>query len=450
MASSIELSRFASTDRFRGMLSTARLEKPVKRALICALETLLSCVLALGQTGKVLHSFSGSDGYSPEGNMVLDSAGNLYGTTYNGGSNSGFYCYSTCGVAFELSPSSDGTWTETVLYNFCSLTNCVDGALPNGGLVLDSVGNLYGTTLGGGLQNNCLYEAGCGVVFELSPQPDGTWTETVLYSFTGGADGENPAAGLIFDNQGNLYGVTGYSGPDGTLPGIVFELSPTSGFWAETVLYSFTSAESGHAPESALIFDPEGNLYGTTTDGGDLDKCNGGCGVVFQLKPSSSGPWMETVLHAFDGSDGYYPVAGLSIDSAGNLFGTTEYGGNHACPKVDCGVVFELVSAEAWHENVIYSFSGGDGENPWANLTFGPGREILYGTTIGGGATGRGTVFALIPQTGGGWSEKEMPLVTKFGRYPEGGLTLGLSGQLFGSSSGGGSGQGGTVFEIIP
>jgi uncharacterized repeat protein (TIGR03803 family) len=259
-------------------------------------------------TETVLYSFTGfitgDDGQEPLAGLVFDQAGNLYGTTaYNGGSGGG--------TVFELSPNPDGSWTESVLHSF----NYDDGGgyRPTASLLLDLAGNLYGTADYGGAYDN-------GVVFELSPNPDGSWTENVLYSFTGGEDGGEPHAGLTFDAAGNLYGTTtGYVSGGGN----IFQLIPNQdGTWTEKVLYSFTGGNDGIAPYARVIFDQSGNLYGTTNGGGAY-----GYGVVFRLKPTAKGKWKETVLHEFNGTDGAYPYAGVIRDQSGHLYGTTWAGG---------------------------------------------------------------------------------------------------------------------------
>src|ERR1039458_6316092 len=277
-----------------------------------------------GWTATVLHSFgNGTDGIDPNGGVIFDAAGKLYGTTLEGGA----YGY---GTVFELSPNGGGGWTETVLYSFCSQTNCTDGDAPYAGLIFDPAGNLYGTTLGGGTYNY-------GAVFEVTPNG----TETVLHSFTG-TDGVYPYAGLIFDPAGNLYGTTGQGGTyDG---GTVFEVTPNG---TETVLHNFNNnGTDGAYPYAGLIFDAAGNLYGTTLEGGAY-----GYGAVFEVTPNGT----ETVLHNFNnnGTDGYSPYASLIFDAAGNLYGTTNSGGtyNHA-------TVFELTPAAGggWTETVLHSF----------------------------------------------------------------------------------------------
>jgi uncharacterized repeat protein (TIGR03803 family) len=262
--------------------------------------------LAPDGTKTVLHYFvrGSSDGFGPSGGLIADSAGNLYGTTYDGGGAATGCGGSGCGVVFKLSP--DGTYT--VLHTFTGS----DGANPATGLIADSSGNLYGTTVFGG---GTACAQGCGVVFKVAP--DGT--ETVLYSFKGGTDGLYPAGRLIADSSGNLYGVAEGGALGG---GVVFKLAPDG---TETVLYSFCSKPScsdGEGPSGSLIADSAGNLYGTTaTGGGGGGGCYpaAGCGVIFKLAPDGT----ETVLYYFrGGSDGANPQGGLIADSAGNLYGT--------------------------------------------------------------------------------------------------------------------------------
>jgi uncharacterized repeat protein (TIGR03803 family) len=229
------------------------------------------------------------------------------------------------GTIFELSPTTDGHWQETTLESF----TLKDGAYPAGNAVFDAAGNLYGATELGGDFN-------AGTVFELSPSPGGTWTYTVLYSFTGKADGYDPSSSVIFDAAGNLYGTTIEGGAFGD--GTVFEMSPNpDGTWTETVLYSFQGGLDGSFPSSStLTFDKAGNLYGETFGGGN-DRCPGGCGVVFELSPTEGGSWTESVPGWFNGTDGWSPWQSLVFDAAGNLYGTTQDGGAYGD-----GVVFEL------------------------------------------------------------------------------------------------------------
>jgi uncharacterized repeat protein (TIGR03803 family) len=329
---------------------------------------------------KVLHSFdnNGKDGYQTSAPLILDAAGNLYGTTVMGGSHGG-------GTVFELLPKTGGGWTERVLHNFSS-SNTADGAFPYGGLILDAAGNLYGTTQGGGTYND-------GTVFKLTPSGN-SWTETVLYSFNPNNRGPYfPYAGLIFDSAGDLYGTT-VGGGDGY--GTVFELSSASGgAWTATVLHSFDPfGNDGSYPYGGLTLDAVGNLYGATLQGGNSG-CNGfGCGTVFELTPSAGGTWTEAVLHSFGtGTDGQAPSAvTLTMDSSGNLYGTTSLGGSYSY-----GTAFELAPAAGggWTETVLHSFGlGKDGRNPAAGLVFDAAGN-LYGTAEQGGAGSGGAAFEI-------------------------------------------------------
>lgn len=260
-------------------------------------------------TERQLYSFTvGNDGFGPQGDLVFDRSGNLYGTTNAGGTYN-------IGVVFQLVPTSGGDWTENVIYNF----DGKGGAYPFAGVTMDQAGNLYGTSYQGGAYNY-------GTVYELSP-PD--WTETTLYSFTGGNDGGNPTAGLIRDPLGNLYGATLYGGNGG---GTVFELSPSNGGWTYTLLYAFTGSSYG-GPQGHLVMDAAGKLYGTTLAEGASNNGN-----VFKLVPSSGG-WTYTDLYDFTGGlDGGRPLDGLVLDRGSNIYGTASIGGSY-----NHGVVFELV-----------------------------------------------------------------------------------------------------------
>ena len=324
----------------------------------------------------VLYSFQGgNDGSGPISDLVFDKKGNIYGDTTFGGS-------SGVGDVYMLTPSGSG-YTESILYTF---TGGSDGGYPFqlGKLHLDSSGNLYGTTSQGGTY-------GFGTVFELSPSVGG-WSETVLYSFTGGSDGGNPNGAVIAKGP-NLYGVTFGGGATGN--GTVFELKHSKGIWKETVLYSFAGGTDSAFPEGGLVFDKAGNLYGTGTAGGTL-----GYGTVFELAPTKSG-WNEEVLYNFaGGSDGAYPYAPLIFDKAGNLYGTTQGSWTGGAPGY--GSVFELspVHGGGWMETPLHSFTGGaDGANPYDALTF--HGNNLYGTTRAGGTGGAGThqgvIFQITP-----------------------------------------------------
>jgi uncharacterized repeat protein (TIGR03803 family) len=292
-------------------------------------------------TEKVLHSFgNGTDGRFPLTSLIFDPDGNLYGTTYLGGVNG------DSGTAFELSPGTGGAWTEMVLYNFCAISGCVDGQYPGAGLIFDSTGNLYGTTFEGGTGGY----GGYGTAFELSPSGGGTWIEKVLHSFNdiqNSSEGFYPWDGLVIDSAGYLYGTTARGGADRSFNcfynagcGTVFELTPeANGKWKEKVLHSFTdNGSDGYGTEANLVFDAAGDLFGTTEYGGVYDD-----GTIFKLKRGSSGDWKETVVYSF-GQHGVQPWAALIFDTAGNVYGTTYYGGDSGtgCGGYGCGTVFEI------------------------------------------------------------------------------------------------------------
>jgi uncharacterized repeat protein (TIGR03803 family) len=295
----------------------------------------LSCYAAMGGCGvvfkvdpagneTVLYAFTGgADGYSVPFAPTLfrDKAGDLYGTTYHGGDVT-TACPEGCGVVFKISPAGK----ETVLYTFNGVDN---NAFPDwyGPLVRDEAGNFYGTTV---------YALGAGTVFKLDPAGN----ETTFYTFT--VTGASPYSGLIRDQDGNLYGTTTSNSGTGT----VFKVDPAG---KETTLYSFTGGADSGATTARLVRDPAGNLYGTTVFGGDLSGCfvGSGCGVVFKVDPAGK----ETVLYSFTGAaDGGFPEAGLVLDEDGNLYGTTNIGGDLSCAPgfvSGCGVVFKLTRVAA-------------------------------------------------------------------------------------------------------
>jgi uncharacterized repeat protein (TIGR03803 family) len=344
----------------------------------------VGCVFELfrGEDGGwkevVLHGFSGPDGYYPSAALVFDKFGNLYGTTEFGGA------YNS-GVVFKLSPSSDGEWTETVLYSF---GNGNDGFGPCSNLIFDKDGNLYGTTLfSKGSQT-------AGSVYRLSRGPNG-WTETLLYVFpTYGSDGYNPNGGLVMDGEGNLYGVTGSGGANGN--GTVYELARSAdGTYKESVIYSFGLYE-GWGPNSGLTIDSKGILYGTTA----YSYLYKDSGIVFRLKRDAAGSWTEDILHQMTGRDGSWPLGPVAFDRLGNLYAAASSGGTNGQ-----GSVFELTPTPSgpWKETVLHFFdytypSGTDGADPLAGVIVRHGR--VFGTTsLGGGPADGGTVFEIKPPT---------------------------------------------------
>lgn len=362
----------------------------------------------------VLYSFTGgSDGGDPYAALITDNSGNLYGTTFGGG---------TAGWGTVFKVTSNGT--ETVILSFNGGSG---GANPEAGVISDNSGNLYGTTYGGGTN-------GCGTVFKATPGGK----ETVLYSFTCGTNGDGayPKAGLIMDRKGNLYGTTSEGGAYG--PGTVFKVSPNH---SETVLVSFVGS-GGDYPYAGLIMDAKGKLYGTTYNGGGADG-----GTVFKLTRAGT----ETVLLAFNGgAGGADPYASLIMDTKGSLYGTTSAGGNGTYPE---GTVFKI--ARNGSEKVLYNFcslytQGGcvDGSTPHAGLIMGTTGK-LYGTTYAGGAYGLGTVFELA-------RDGTETVLYNFcsqqncsdGGFPYAGLITDGSGNLYGTTSEGGTYNSGTVFKV--
>jgi uncharacterized repeat protein (TIGR03803 family) len=409
------------------------------KALVLFVVTLAFAASAWAGTDTVLYNFCAQtscvDGQQPYGSLVADTSGkHLYGTTYYGGT----HAY---GEVFELT-NSGGTWNQSVIYSFLGPSNS-DGANPFGGLVLDSSGNIYGTTYAGGPSNQ-------GTVFELTEKGN-TWTETVLHSFDdiSGSDGYNPDGALTFDAGGNLYGSTVYGGkfgggtvfqlkasngkftykvihsfatsaslayyPYGGLvvdstngylygttyyggtvwnAGAVYQLREVSGVWIFSVVYNFLGDSLGQYTEASLTVDANGNLYGTNYQGGDSN-----LGDVFKLTPGTNNKWTQKIIYSFKGyakKDGAYPYfAGVTIDSAGNLYGTTYQGGSSAANNLNYGTVYKL-AAGTYKESVLWSFgTTGDGYYPQHQAILVNGK--LYGTTYAGGLHGQGVVYEIAP-----------------------------------------------------
>jgi len=375
-----------------------------------------------GYKEKVLYSFKGgSDGSGPNTALIMDSQGNLYGATIQGGSSG---CNGAgCGTIFQVTPSG----AETTLYSFKGRR---DGTGPDGTLIADAQGNLYGTTFSGGGRGSC--EGGCGTVFEVTPQG----SESVLYAFTGIADGGVPMGNLILDAHGNLYGTAkiGSFSPYGE----VFEVTLQK---KETVLYSFAGGTDGGHPNPGLITDSQGNFYGTG-DLGDHDGCGtGGCGTVFEVTPQGTETVLSTFAQRKNGADPF----GLIADARGHFYGTTEYGGSCTVYRFGCGVVFK-VNAKG-KETALYSFANReDGAAPVAGL-LADAKGNFYGTTsFGGGSCGCGTVFKVTPKG-------EESVLHSFtggsdGGFPEAALIADSQGNLYGTTEAGGASGKGTVFEL--
>ncbi len=359
----------------------------------------------------------------------MDAAGALYGLTDQGGP--GHY-----GVAYKLSATAEGGWKETVIQTFGDNTGY--GLGPK--LAVDPAGNLYGTAASGGPNRG-------GTVFELTP-PKGSgtlWKLTLIDSFTLNSYGPYyPQSDLVLDASGNLYGTSTAGGAYGG--GTVFKLTPAAdGSWIESLLYSFckvgTNCEDGYFSNAGLSFDADGNLYGTTLLGGAYNH-----GVVYELSLSAGGNWSETVLYSFCPSqgqclDGSGPDSNVVMDSVGNLYGVTDAGG----PQRN-GVVFELTrSGQSWTENTIYSLHTLFLEDRAGLIIDAAGN--LYGTND----IGDGLIYELSPASGGGWSEQTLfRFHGSDGREPEGSLLMDSVGNLFGITTIGGTNNMGTIFELTP
>jgi uncharacterized repeat protein (TIGR03803 family) len=390
-------------------------------------------------TEVVLYNFTSANsanGANPATRLFLDGTGNIYGTAAGG--------------VFKLTPVAGGGYTESVL---------LPAADPSGGVIMDSPGNLYGTTqFGGGT---------FGAVFKLSPTPAGGYTESDLHDFSGTtADGGEPAGDLLMDSAGNLYGTTSLGGS--YQAGTVFNLSPKpGGGYSYSILYSFTGTTvDGGQPNGGLIMDSAGNLYGTTMTaaippGGNIN--DQGFGTVFKLAPAAGGSYTETTLHVFTGFDGVTPAAGLIMDSAGNLYGTTRLGSGN--PGIGYGLVFKLSPDvnSVYTESILYSFTGGsDGGGPLAALVM-DSVGNLYGTaSFGGGGTancsnGCGTIFKLTPTSNGNYTESTLYTFAggSGGGGPAASLIMDAAGNLYGTTFSGnginvtGGADAGNVFEIL-
>ncbi len=427
--------------------------KPLRSALITSL-VVCGLILVIAPNGlaaskyKVLYSFQGgSDGADPYGGLTFDASGNLYGATYYGGADNQ-QCDTIdgmgCGTVFRLTPGS-GAWTESVLYAFCSQSSCADGAYPNGSMVLDAAGALYGTTGYGG---GCGTYDGCGIAFELAPDSKGGWQYKLLYQFQQRIGG--PTGGLIFDQKGNLYGTGGDA---------AFVLTPGSGSWTEKDLYTFCSGQNcrdGSGPTGGLIWGVGGILYGTTYEGGQNSfGCYFGCGVLFKLTHKSKDEWRESVLHTLAPADGAYPVGVLISDGHGNLYGTTTAAG-----AFGAGTAFSLRpdSNGRWKYSVLHEF----GPGYMGDYLFRSGLALdqagnLYGTawTYGTGncnGGGCGLVYKLAPGRHGRWKYTDLYDFTggQDGGLPNGGLIPDKKGNLYGVAQMGGTTGNGVAFEVTP
>jgi uncharacterized repeat protein (TIGR03803 family) len=389
------------------------------------------------QQFQVLYAFTaGGDGAGPVAGITVDQAGKIYGTTTLAGANN-------AGTIFQQRKLSDGQWRLSILHQFQPSDG--DGTTPLGRLVFGPEGLLYGTTYSGGANN-------CGSVYEIGPPANACanatcgWRESVIYSFGCSTTGWKPGyVDPVFDAAGNMYG-TGSGGGSGYY-GVVFKLAPSNGSWTESVLYSFDGS-IGIQPMSSVALDSAGNIFGTTSTGfmGPSQY-----GTVFELSPSGSN-WTETTLHSFQGppNDGYFCISPPILNIAGNLIGGTFGGG-----AISAGVMYELArSGQSWTYSVIYNDFTEDGTGidggPTGDLVM-DAQGNIYGTTFGAGAHGLGGVFKLTPGING-WTYTSLHDFTgqDDGSYPYGGVAFDAEGNMYGTASAGGLYGNGVVWEITP
>jgi uncharacterized repeat protein (TIGR03803 family) len=396
---------------------------------------------------KVLHAFkSGNDGNFPWNNLVFDASGNLYGATESGGGGGTQHCgFGGCGTVFQLSPNSNGQWTESVLHSF----SYYDGADPQGELIFDSAGNLFGTAFIGGVGGDNENGTVFGLTYNSDAWTTNllyTFCDQVKCT-----NGFEPRAGVVMDDAGNLYGATALGGTKGFYGlGVIFELTSGSTGWTENVLYDFcsqgTNCGNGAEPAAGLTRGSDGNLYGIAVFGGENTfPCRGGCGLVFRLVHHAASGWTYDVLHRFNGHDGANP-GGLVFDRQGNLYGTTTDGG-----AFGFGTAFRLTpTSHGWDSTVLYNFRSHatfdppvfDATNNLYGTTSDGGGTCRCGEVYKlspGGRYGRWTYHSLYRFTGG-----------DDGGFPQGGVILDDDGNLFGTTSMYGRDGYGVVFELMP
>ncbi len=436
--SSTKLTRGSASGRkqnlFEAVLATSSRyrKRPNSIHLVGGFLALVALFLCAGavkaSTTEVIYSFAGAeDGEYCDTDVAIDAAGNLYGTSVLGGAFGG-------GTVWQLSPVGGG-WVHTVLYSF---TGGADGGEPYKGVTLDKAGNLYGTAVTGG-SGSC--EGGCGVTYKLTKSGT-TWTQRVIHAFTGGDDGSGPGARVAVDNRGNVYGMTPTGGANG-VGTIYFLHAKANGDWAFRVIHTFTGGSDGSSGSAGKLLLRGGHVYGAATTGGA-----NGSGTVFKLTPTPAGEWDFNLLYSFHGApDGIFPYGALLFDAQGNLYGTTYYGGANGL-----GTVYKLSPNPAgeWSETVLYSFKAGtDGNSSISNLVAAAGN--LYGTTSEGGL-GSGTIFKLTRRQNGTWTES---LPHSFenspdGAFPYAGMVGDGTGTFFGATVHGGDGGDGTIYKFIP
>jgi uncharacterized repeat protein (TIGR03803 family) len=397
---------------------------------------------------STLYTFAGtSDGAYP-GQLSYDRSGNLYGATASGGSTA---CSGGCGTIFRITPPAKGgtAWTETTLYSFIGQA---DGAFPNG-VIVDKAGDLFGTAYQGGNLTSC--SGGCGTVFELTPPvaPQTAWTETTIHAFDGAVDGDFPyAPELAADSRGNLFGTT-LAGPAACHCGTVFELQPPkagNATWTNEVLYQFSGQPDGDSPWASLVVDPSGHLFGTTNSGGTADE-----GTVFEVAPPAKrgGTWSESIIYSFQGgADGQNPAfEGVIQAGEGLLYGSTvNIVGSGSTTH---GTVYSLTppaGGAGWTHTILYAFAGApDGSSPTSIVLDTSGN--IDGVTAGGGTKGHGTVFQLIPPTPStSWSETQLYNFTGGSDEGDPFFVVLRKNKLFGTTQGSSASQYGSVFGIAP
>jgi len=374
---------------------------------------LLATAVSAQSHEKIIYQFDNPE-RNPVSGLIADSAGNLYGISFPN-------------VVYELSPVAGGGWTFSIVQTFTQ----TQGDILIGRLLLDTAGNLYGTAEQGGSGN-------CGLVYELSPGSGGTWTEQSIFDFpAGGLSGCDPTNGVVMDAAGNLYGIAGGGASD---EGVVYQLTQANGVWSENLLFTLPGTQT--APTTPVAIDATGNLYfGNESD-------------IFEVSPVPGGGWTANSIHTFHGSGN--PIGNLSFDSAGNLYGTNQAGGTYRG-----GSAFQMkpVGDGSWTYAVIHNFGGVgngkiDGYYPESGLAFDTAGNA-YGTTIGGGTFGVGTVFRLSLGSNGKWSEtRQFSFDGRNGGSPVPSPLLFYQGNFYGATAQGGIHGGepkdGVAFQFTP
>ena len=419
-------------------------------ALLLAMAVLCASA-AQAQTFTAIHTFTG--GYAgswPWTDLTITPTEHIYGTTFHGGPGTDFYCqYTGCGTVFEMY-QRNGTWIFNPLYDF----RLQYGGFPKSAPLVGADGALYGATLTGGLLSSDCDNAGCGTIYRLQPSatppadPFLSWHPAIAYEFSGSEDDGGGPGGIIRDAAGNLYGGNG-GGPYAC--GLIYELSRNGSGWTFTKLYDGFACNGDYESRGpgGLVFDSDGNLYGITYNGGG-GQCTSyrlGCGTVFKLTHTDSG-WTATTLHEFNEATEGGGVAGLVRDAAGNLYGGAESGGSGGG-----GTVWELSPTDGggWNFQVLYNFTGiGDYRGPIGRMVLDAAGN-LYGVTQADGANNYGNIFKFTPSNGG-WVYTDIHDFTygDDGAFPLRGPTLDAAGNLFGTASAAGYFSYGVVWEITP